>query len=67
LISQADRILVAGPPFGVDTLAVYAVVVGLAQAPISPVFEIFGTLGMSMMVRSQASPDKQLATLAWLM
>ena len=66
LISQADRILVAGT-LGIETLAVYAVVVGLAQTPISPVFEIFGTLGMSMMVRSQASPDKQLATLAWLM
>jgi len=66
LISQADRILVAGT-LGVETLAVYAVVVGLAQTPISPVFEIFGTLGMSMMVRSKASPDKQLASFAWLM
>ena len=66
LISQADRILVAGT-LGVETLAVYAVVVGLAQTPISPVFEIFGTLGMSMMVRSKASTDKQLASFAWLM
>jgi O-antigen/teichoic acid export membrane protein len=66
LISQADRILVGGT-LGVETLAVYAVVVGLAQTPISPLFEIFGTLGMSMMVRSQASPDKQLTSFAWLM
>ncbi|OKO90682.1 hypothetical protein AC629_04280 [Bradyrhizobium sp. NAS80.1] len=66
LISQVDRILVAGA-LGVETLAVYAVVIGLAQTPISPLFEIFGTLGMSMMVRSQARPDQQLASFAWLM
>jgi O-antigen/teichoic acid export membrane protein len=66
LISQADRILVAGT-LGIETLATYAVVVGLAQTPISPLFEIFGTLGMAMMVRSQTSPDKQLASFAWLM
>jgi len=66
LISQADRILVAGT-LGVETLAVYAVVVGLALTPISPLFEIFGTLGMSMMVRSKASTDEQLASFAWLM
>jgi O-antigen/teichoic acid export membrane protein len=66
LISQVDRILVAGV-LGVETLAVYAVVVGLAQTPISPIFEIFGTLGMAMMVRSKASPDQELASFAWLM
>jgi O-antigen/teichoic acid export membrane protein len=66
LISQADRLLVAGK-LGVESLAVYAVVVGLAQTPISPIFEIFGTLGMSMMVRSQGSPERQLASFAWLM
>jgi O-antigen/teichoic acid export membrane protein len=66
LISQADRVLVGGT-LGVETLATYAVVVGLAQTPISPLFELFGTLGMAMMVRSQASPGKQLASFAWLM
>lgn len=66
LISQADRILVGGV-LGVEHLAVYAVVIGLAQTPISPIFEIFGTLGMSMMVRSQASPEKKLASFSWLM
>jgi O-antigen/teichoic acid export membrane protein len=66
LISQADRLLVAGK-LGVESLAVYAVVVGLAQTPISPIFEIFGTLGMSMMVRSQGTPARQLASFTWLM
>lgn len=65
-ISQADRLLVAGK-LGVDSLAVYAVVVGLAQTPISPIFEFFGTLGMSMMVRSQGTPERQLASFTWLM
>ncbi|MDA9444576.1 hypothetical protein XH98_36995 [Bradyrhizobium sp. CCBAU 51745] len=66
LISQADRLLVAGK-LGVESLAVYAVVVGLAQTPISPMFEIFGTLGMSMMVRSQGTPERQLASFTWLL
>jgi PST family polysaccharide transporter len=65
LISQADRILVAGT-LGVETLALYAVVIGLAQTPISPIFEVLGTVGMSIMVRSQSNPDKQIASFVWL-
>jgi O-antigen/teichoic acid export membrane protein len=66
LIGQADRILVGGT-LGVESLATYTVVVGLALTPVSPLFEIFGTLGMAMMVRSQASPERQLTSFAWLM
>jgi PST family polysaccharide transporter len=66
LIGQADRILVGGT-LGVESLATYTVVVGLALTPVSPLFELFGTLGMAMMVRSQASPERQLTSFAWLM
>ncbi|MFZ0494256.1 MAG: oligosaccharide flippase family protein [Methylocella sp.] len=65
LISQADR-MVVGRFFGMDILAVYAVVLGISLAPISPLFQVIGSLGMSMLARSQDTPKRHLENYLWL-
>jgi O-antigen/teichoic acid export membrane protein len=65
LISQADR-MVVGRFFSIDILGVYAVILGLAVAPISPLMQTIGTLGMSTLARSRDTPKRYLATYLWL-
>jgi O-antigen/teichoic acid export membrane protein len=65
LITQADR-MVVGRFFGMDILGVYAVVLGLAMVPASLLLETAGSLGMSMLARSQDAPKRYLETYLWL-
>ncbi len=65
LITQADR-MVVGRIFGMDTLGVYAVVLGLAMVPASLLLETAGSLGMSMLARSQDAPKRYLEAYLWL-
>jgi PST family polysaccharide transporter len=65
VISQADR-MVVGRFFGMDILGVYAVVLGLAVAPISLLLQTAGTLGMSMLARSRDTPKRYFETYLWL-
>lgn len=65
LISQADR-MVVGRFFGMDILGVYAVVLGLAVAPISLLMQTAGTLGFSMLARSRDTPKRYFETYLWL-
>jgi len=65
LFSQADR-MVVGRFFGMDILGVYAVVLGLAVAPISLLFQVTGSLGMSMLARSRDTPKRHLDNYLWL-
>jgi O-antigen/teichoic acid export membrane protein len=65
VISQADR-MVVGRFFGMDILGVYAVVLGLAVAPISLLLQTAGTLGMSMLARSRDTPKRYLENYLWL-
>ena len=44
--AQLDRILI-GHWFGVDTLALYALILSLSIVPVSLLFRVFGTMGLS--------------------
>ncbi|MGB6175828.1 MAG: oligosaccharide flippase family protein [Methylocella sp.] len=65
ILAQADRIVV-GRFFGMHILAVYAVAMGLAVAPLSPLFQVIGTLGLSMLARSRDTPKRHLENYLWL-
>jgi len=65
LIMQADR-MVVGRLFGMHILGVYAVVLGLAVAPISVLSQITNGLGMPMLARSRDTPKRHLETYLWL-
>jgi O-antigen/teichoic acid export membrane protein len=65
LITQADRMIV-GRFFGMDILGVYAVILGLAMAPLSPLMQTTGSLGMSMLARSRDTPKRYLENYLWL-
>ena len=64
MISQFDRLLI-GHWFGVDTLAIYAVILNVAIVPISLIHRVFGTMGLSYISARKkdhlVTPDDYLA------